>query len=433
MVGWQHSGIAGSGLEDGMSIRFGDSASVDAMARLRVSMPFVLFDSKQVWNDPDLDNDVENFPLFWDNQETSGSGTTTLFNVNRASTTLGVSSLTAGIRVRQTKQRFNYQPGKAMQVLLTGATGDTNIGVTKRFGYFDEDNGLFFQNSNGVISVVVRSSVTGFPVDTVVNQDDWNLNNMKGKSELQGGGRAATFIEMNNVQILLIDFEWLGAGRIRFGVLVNGIPIYVHEIINFNVLESVYMSTPNLPIRVEISNDGTGGADTYEQICVSVISESGVQQNGSLRFESIETSTISAGNSGTTYAICGIRLKSNYLSADVRESFSSVIENSGANNPFLWKLHMNPTLTTGITYTAVPNSAIEFGAAIMAGDIITNDGIVISGGYQARQDANASMDLESAPRLGSLIDGTPDQLILSGTPLGMNQTYLGGIQWREAW
>lgn len=57
-------------------IQSGDSPSIDAFGRWRVSNPQTLFDSKNVFNDPDLASNVENQPLFYDNQETSGGGST---------------------------------------------------------------------------------------------------------------------------------------------------------------------------------------------------------------------------------------------------------------------------------------------------------------------------------------------------------------------
>ena len=89
-------------------ISFADSMAIDAFSRLRISSPETLFDSKQIFDNADIVNTLENFPLFFDNQETSGAGTATAFDIDRASTTLSVSATTAGTRVRQTRARFNY-------------------------------------------------------------------------------------------------------------------------------------------------------------------------------------------------------------------------------------------------------------------------------------------------------------------------------------
>jgi hypothetical protein len=432
MSTWQHTGLAGSG-SGGLAIKFADSGSIDAFGRQRVSEPFTLFDSKQIWNDGDIADNAENYPLFYDNQETSGSGTSTLFNVNRASTTLSVSATTAGTRVRQTKQRFNYQPGKSQLVIITGIIGNAISGITKRFGYFDGNDGLFFEQSGSGVSVAVRSNVSGSPINTAVAQADWNLDTM------DGAGSSGINLDFSKVQIFFCDFEWLGVGRVRFGFYVDGLPFYCHEVLNANNITSVYMSNPNLPIRTEIDNDGTGAADSIEHICVTVVSEGGVQPNGVLRFEDIGDTTaedISTPTAGQAYALCGIRLKSAYLSADVKEVFASVIENSGANNPFIWRLHLNPTIAAALSYSDVANSAIQFGiadAGTPANNVISAFGTVIAGGYQARTDANASIPLESALRLGSLIDGTVDQYVLSSAPITANNLFFAGLQWREAW
>lgn len=124
-------GIPGSPVARSVSISAGDSASVDAFGRWRVSEPQTLFDSKLIFNDPDILDTAENHPLFYDNQEISGGGTSTAYNANQASQTLSVSANTAGRRARQTKMRFNYQPGKSQLVLMTfNMSGRVDKGIT---------------------------------------------------------------------------------------------------------------------------------------------------------------------------------------------------------------------------------------------------------------------------------------------------------------
>ena len=60
-----------------VSILAGDSPSIDAFGRWRVSNPQTLFDSKNIFNDDGLADNVENQPLFYDNQETAGGSTGT--------------------------------------------------------------------------------------------------------------------------------------------------------------------------------------------------------------------------------------------------------------------------------------------------------------------------------------------------------------------
>lgn len=412
-----------------------DSAAIDAFVRWRVSNPFTIFDSKQIFDNPDLANNVENYPLFFDNQELSGgSGTTTTFNPNRASTILAVSDATAGVRVRQTRQRFNYQSGKSQLIICTLVPGVTGSGINKRFGYFDENNGLMFQIVGGTWQVNIRTNLTGSPVNNPVDQSSWNKDNLDGT----GSTNNPSGINLNKsaAQIFFIDFEWLGVGRVRFGMVIDGLIVYVHEYLNANIGTSVYMSTPNLPVRVEIENDGTGSADSIETICSTVISEGGVNPNGVIRNENmgmLAANAIQANTINTTYAVCGIRLKSQYLAAFVQEVVISFVETSGGSNPFLWQLHFNPTLTTGLTYNAVSNSAIEFGLALVAGDELIDDGTVLGGEYVSGSVKSVAASLESFLRLGSLIDGTPDEMVLSITPGTSNQRIFGSFTWKETW
>lgn len=431
---WQHTGVTGvsSSGSGGItsSIQFGDSPSIDAFARARISSPFTLFDSKQVWNDPDIADSAENFPLFWDNQETSGGGTTTTFNANRASTTLAVANTTAGTRVRQTRQRFNYQPGKSLLVILTGLAGNTSSGNTKRYGYYDDSNGVFYQDVGGSWSVVIRSFVSGAAVDTAIAQADWNID------PLDGTGPSGVVLDPSKVQILFFDLEWLGVGRVRFGFFVDGVPLYCHEALHSNRTSSVYMSTANLPVRGEISNDGTGSADSVELICSTVISEGGSQANGIFRGpdpQTVTTTVIQANLANISYAVAAIRLKSAYLSAKVvPASISALIT---TNDNFMWSVHYNPTLSSALTFVDIPNSAIQyaFGDTGSPGFSLTDRGTVIAGGLVSTTADVINQNVDTAISLGSLINGTSDTFVLAVTPVTAGLDARGAITWRESW
>jgi hypothetical protein len=230
-------------------IKATDSPSIDAFGRWRVSNPETIFDSKQLH---------DNAPLIYDDQEVSGGSTTSSHSTATASTTIGVGATTAGKRVRQSFMRFNYQPGKSQLIFCTGVLDKSGggTGITRGFGYYDDNNGLFLQDKEGVIQFVKRSSTSGSPVDTEVNQSSWNIDTM------DGTGASGITLDFSKAQILVIDFEWLGVGRVRMGFVVDGIVYYCHQFNHANSVSTVYMSTPNLPVRYEIDNDGTGAAST---------------------------------------------------------------------------------------------------------------------------------------------------------------------------
>ena len=212
-------------------ITLGDTGAIDAFARLRVSNPYTIFDSKQL---------SDSLSSRWDDIESSGSGTSSVFNTNQASTTLAVSNLTAGKRIRQTFMRFNYQPAKSQLVFMTTTVGTEGggTGIVRSVGQFDDKNGIFFRDNEGTLQAVSRSYVTGSAVDSSVDQVDWNLDTM------DGNGNSNISLDPTKAQIIFFDYEWLGVGRVRMGFVIGGIPVYCHEFLNANTtLSTVYMST----------------------------------------------------------------------------------------------------------------------------------------------------------------------------------------------
>lgn len=390
--------------------QYGDSPSLDAFGRLRTSDPFTIFDSKQLHDSQ---------PLFWDDQETSGSGTSTSHSSDEAATTITVGATTAGTRVRQTFQRFNYQPGKSQQILCTFSEFDTSTGITKRVGYFDGSNGLFFESDEGNVKVVRRTSVTGTPVDNSVDQESWNLDPM------DGTGDSGITLDFSKSQIAIIDFEWLGVGRVRMGWVVDGMVFYCHQFLNANVLDKVYMSTPNLPIRYEISNDGNGATDDFMHICSSVKSEGGQENNGILRHA--DSGAISGLSAGTTYAVLGIRLQSGKLDGIVDLENISIICNT-VNDQAHWELIFNPTVAGTFTYANETNSIVQTANGSSSNTI--TGGTEIDGGYFTTS-LPITNSVPNALNLGSAIDGTVDEIILAARPITNNITIQASLTWRE--
>jgi hypothetical protein len=412
------------------NIQFADSPSIDAFGRLRVSNPVTLFDTKQIFDDSDLASSVENTPLFYDNVQTAGSGTTTTYDVNKAQTTLTVAASTAGTRVRQSKVRLNYQPGKSLLVFMSHVIGAQVSGVTKREGYFDENNGIFLEDNGTNYGVVRRSKATESVVDDRIVQSSWNIDKM------DGNGKSGINIDHTKAQILVIDFEWLGVGRVRIGFVVNGLLYYCHQWLNANNLSNVYMSTPNLPLRSEISNNGTGGTASLIQICSTVISEGGINPNGSIRSASTDGTQVVCSTENTNYAIIGVRLKSNYIGATIK-ILDLALQIQSASKMCEWSLIFNPTVAGSFTYVDESRSAIQAARGATANTV--TGGYRIAGGYSesgnnASGGSNSiSAAIENALTLGSTVAGVVDTIVLCAKPIGgtSNIDVEGSLTWRE--
>lgn len=389
-------------LNTGAAVKAADSPSVDAFGKWRVSQPETLFDSKQLYDSQ---------PLFWDDQEVSGGGTSSTHYPNKACTTMAVSDSTAGLRVRQTFMHFNYQPGKGQRVLLTCGNMATSTGITKGIGYGNEKNGLFLANEEGTLKFIRRTYVTGSAVD----------NKVEVPKILPDG----TTLDLTKTFILDIDFEWLGVGRVRAGY-VQGVGIeYFFTFTGVNNLATVYMSTPNLPVRYWIENDGNGGADTFDHICCSVQSEGGLQKLGILRHA--DSNEISCSTAGTRYVVMAGRLKSTHfgLSVDL-ENVSALVP--GTNDLGHWELIIGGTPSASLTFNGVTNSGVEI--ALGNGTITHSGGTEIDGSYVSTQQA-AVFNTPNAARLGSAIDGTPQVFYLVFVPQVNNTDVVMSVTWRE--
>jgi len=314
-------------------------------------------------------------------------------------------------------------------VMMTGVLGAGTAGITQEIGLHDDDNGLFFRCDQGTLKVVRKTSVTGSAVDNAVAQSSWNLD------KLDGTGESGIDLDFTKTQIFIIDFEWLGVGRVRMGLVHNGEIVYSHEFLNSNVLADVYMSTPNLPLRYSIENDGTGSAISLKQICSTVISEGGSEDLGVLRHISTQGTHVDCNVENTLYAIIGIKLKSTHLAASVKLK-KVAIQIQTASETGEWELLLNPTVADTFAYSDVTNSAIQKATGATANTV--TGGTNIDGGFAQSfsgggGSGDATEEVDNAILLGSKIDGTPDEIVLCWRPTGGTSSHdiEGSIHYRE--
>jgi hypothetical protein len=390
--------------------------NLDAFSRLRVAQPHTLFDSKLV---------MDAQPLFWDDSNISGSGTSSTYNTNQSSVTLAVSNLTAGVHQRQTFQRFPYTPGKTQMIDMTGILGTPATGITREIGYFDDKNGCFFRSSPTAVNVVVRSFVTGSAVDTVVAQANWNLDKMN------GSGVSGITVDWSKTQIFVIMFQWLGVGSTWFGLDLGGKLYWVHREDHANSLTTVYMSNPNLPLRFRIANSGTGGVASLLHICGTVISEGGAEHSGIAR-SIYRTTALTTLNNTSWYPLIAFRLQAgDHQNCHIHTQKLSIL--CTTNCAFVWRLVLNPTVVgTALSFTPVTNSGLE-------ADVSRTNATTITGGTDLdagmlQQTAESSMvDLQpSALRMGASIAGVSDIVVLAVSRLtGTTEDFFASIGYLE--
>lgn len=360
----------------------------DAFGRLRVGNPFTLFDSQNRYG---KDNQFD---------ETTATGGTSTYLADESSVALAVTTTSGSEVVRQTYRVFPYQPGKSLLVLATFvmAAGQTNL--RQRVGYFNPDNGVFFQKTGTTNQFVLRSNVTGTPSDTrTANQADWNGD------KLDGTGESGITLDTSKAQILFMDFEWLGVGSVRCGFVIDGQFIICHTFENANSISNVYMTTAILPIRYEIkATDTLASAATMKQICSSVISEGGYQQSAA---EQIARQTTPITGITTTFVpLVSIRLNASSLGAVVLPQSFNVFPITNQN--YEVALFKNATLTNDSWDTTTFNNVdYDITADAMSGGTIVQQSYVASSA-QGRGAIVAPTGYNFDLQLGVSLGGTSD-------------------------
>jgi len=394
-----------------------DNGTFDAFYRQRFTQPETIFDSKQI---------ADKQPLFWDDQLVSGSGGASTYNANQASTTLSVAASTAAVRVRQTFRRFNYQPGKSQLFIQTGIFGTAATGITRKAGLFDAKNGIFFDQQSTGMGVTIRSFTSGSAVDTRVAQASWNIDKM------DGTGVSGINLDYTKTLIWFADFEWLGVGSVRFGFFVNGRPYYVHKVNNANVSTLVYMSVPNLPLRYEIQNTGTGGAVGFTHICSTVISEGGLKDTGFPFAIDRGATALTTANNTSLYPVLGLRLKTTYQSSFIKLLDLSITCTSTASYNYF--LLLNPTIVgTALTWTDITNSSCQEMSTSTSATTVTGGTKILS---KAAQEGNNGGSNEGTLRsdfaLGSTIAGVSDIIILAvQRTSGTSESFFASINFKD--
>jgi hypothetical protein len=150
--------------------------------------------------------------------------------------------------VQRTMNRYHYyNAGTGTQCLLSIQCGDLGKdNNTRRWGYYDDEDGVFFQLSGSILSIGVRSSVGGTVLDTIVPQSEWNVDT------LDGNGISSYEIDVTEVENYWLNIQW--PGSVRFGLFNDtGDRLECHKSSNE---DSLPLQTCTLPVRVENFNTG---------------------------------------------------------------------------------------------------------------------------------------------------------------------------------
>lgn len=352
-------------------VSFGDSGSLTAFGRVRSADARLLGEYRYMYGSG---TSVEM------NDKIVGGGT--LVSDQPRNCYLANVGTTSGDRVvRQTKQYHPYIAGTSNIGMLTFTFNQAKANLRQSVGMFDDLNGIIFRMNGLVPELVIRKN--GVDAE-VVPQTEWNVDRLDGSHGVLNTSKALA--DWSKSQILVIDYQWLGIGRVRVGFVIGDVQIIVHHFHHANQVTEVYMNQPSLPCRWEIHNVGiTTSASQLMMICAAVYCEGADTETGFIRAVSTDGTAVplTTANSANGYGIVAIRLKNTLVGkpnhAMARLKHHSIISDQDVQ----YKIVILPgsvALNGSPTWTAVPGYGwCEYtkNFALASGWNSTNDFLVL--------------------------------------------------------
>lgn len=369
----------------------------DAGGRARVSQLSTLFDGKLLSADE---------PNLW-NEVVSDTNAGSVYNAGIMEMDAEVGSYV----IRQSKHRTPYFSGKSHSVEITFDTFAPQDGVTKRVGYFssstvapytDNFDGWYLESSGGSVKLVIVND------GTEKLSIDW--------ASWDGYSDISTY-NWDNFTVIYVDFLWLGGAVFRlFLKNPDGGFTLCHTFNYAGTSPGVFMRNPSQPVRYELRGDT--GAGSFNAICSQVATEGAVSEN----YQSISiynSALVSSSSVGTVYALKGVKKK--YAGSPLRvESFGAGIASTDSGTVLLL---LNPTLSGALTYA--DNGHVQ--EATATNQTITNVGTIIDSFQIRAAGESKALTRNALAWLGTLIDGTEDEIVLAYSPLTTNQSSAGSI------
>lgn len=425
---WVVSGTVTANLPANTSVNVSgfNDGTVDAFGRLRVSNPVTLFDTQARYYDHNQ-------------YSTSTSGTASVtYQANSSSFLCAVGTASGDSVLRETVRVFPYQPGKSLLIYKSFCFNQPKANLRQRIGYFDADNGVYFEAAGTTLNMVIRSSSSGVIVEDRIPQANWNMNSL---SNTVGVNPSGIVLDPALVQIWYCDIEWLGVGTVRVGFIIDGNYVECHHFHHANIPSTLtadntttYMTTATLPLRLEITNTGvTASASTMRQVCASVISEGGFQLSGSgnpRAASHLIGSPVTLPNDVSFKPVIAIRLKPTMLDAVVIPGQYSLVPVQ--QSIFQYRIYKKAITSGGTWVDSAADSAVQYNlspTALVSGDIVEQSFINStnqSSSAPTQEAFNFTYQLEREP-----FTNVPYEYVIMMATTGNSQTVYASIEWQE--
>jgi len=349
-----------------VDIAYQDSWNIDAFGRARVSNTGQRFDAEFIYDKQ---------PLLFD--EIVVTGGTIVYNATSRDVSLNINNETTATAATFVQKWHNpYTPGNSQLVELTGTLNEGNL--------------------VGEASLFLKNGITNTEIE--IAQQNWT--------------NPQNDTDWTKSQILMMDFQSLKVGRIRFFLVKDGVPTKLHEIVNDNRYTTGYWQSPALPICWKIYNtathtvsemtygDNTNGiglrfktpkAATAKMraICCTVKSEGGLDLFDLKGFIfSADRGVTARVVSTTVVPVISIRAKTTFKDIVNKMLVIPMAYAVQSDNPILYRLVLNAVLTGASWQNNDTESGVEYDIAATSftgGSIIYSDYLATGGGNSAQR------------------------------------------------
>jgi hypothetical protein len=390
------------------SIKYSDSPNLDAFNRLRVSEITSLLEVSHVYDKrPEIVDEV------------TGGTAISDFDLGNSQVVMSGTGADSYV-IRQTFNYAVYQPGKSQLFEASFSIFQLESDVIKRVGYFNSTSGStysddldgFFLESDGINNEISFQIWKSGDLMYSSSTTSWSSNVIDPNT-----------IAWSESNLMIVDFQWLGVGRVRFGMVISGVIYYFTEYTAVGDIPTVYMSSPNKPIRYELRT--SGGTGSLNMIC------SQVSMEGSLNQLVIPTgivgplSQVTFSTSGVKYPFIGIKTSSGY------EDISLILENinimNTSNDNFYCTVEIDPPIngTYSFSTTSQPEVMISIGDGSQTITATTSQVYAVFMGEAGTTTPSTFQLTDSSINPGSTIDGRSQEIWINIIPLSNNATFFG--------
>lgn len=359
----------------------------------------------------------------WDNHTELGA--TIVHDANIAAVVMTSSTTPGSKAIRQSLKVMNYIPGRPAEFSTAFRAGPA-AGTRLRIGVFDETNGVYFEkDAAGVFHCVIRSNSSGSVVENRVARSDWNGD------KLDGTGVSKIVVPPGQIQLIVIDYEWYGAGQVNFSFVIDGNKHTIHTFNHANRIATSWMARPFQPIRIEVENISATTTASMTMYSTSFALEGESLTVGSPKITGIPLPGINLPTAFSYLPTVSIRLKASQLNA---VAFIEQIQAFTVDNSFLtFRVYKNATLSAagGLVWndfmTSGSSIEVNTNATSFTGGEVIALGIVPLNGQPYDLDSNTITFQIGRTNLGT----ESDIFTLALSPAKNNVTALGTLRWRE--